>query len=150
MNLPDNVVLETAASNFLIRGPRPMSFDDFVAIDAQTFINLEVGWFEFFHGRAREEDRWADRAPGRVVIHHPLSDFHAPYDWEINNILKTIRVGLMRGNVYIHCLHGVDRTGFVCAKVKLFYGLCTRQAAIEEMLAKGFHTFPYASWIEKL
>jgi protein tyrosine/serine phosphatase len=42
--------------------------------------------------------------------------------------------------VYVHCEHGIDRTGMLIALYRVYYQNWTRQAAYDEMVEKG-HTF---------
>lgn len=133
----------------LRRGPRPVNFVDFLSTGSPVVINLETGFFEWIHGRNGEEDLWAKTA-SRSVIHLPLSDFCVPTEAQVKRFIDLVTGFLCSGNVYVHCLHGVDRTGFMIAKFRILVQGWERERAIEEMLALGFHKFPYKSWIKSL
>jgi protein tyrosine phosphatase (PTP) superfamily phosphohydrolase (DUF442 family) len=78
---------------------------------------------------------------GLDVRYHPIS-------W-IQQILvgpgdKDFRMAVQElfetpGPVFVHCLHGQDRTGLAVACYRLWYGKWTKQAARTEMDAGGFH-----------
>lgn len=133
----------------LYRGARPSSFEEVVALPAMVLICLQAGWFEVLHGKRREEAKWAAEA-GKLLLTLNLSDFHAPEHWQRAAFFNMIEYGRGKGGVYFHCLHGVDRTGFMAAAYRVLVQGWTKEAAIAEMIDLGFHTFPYSSWIEKL
>lgn len=132
----------------LYRGPRPSSSRELSGLNCQTVINLESGWYERLQRVAFEEDWWV--RPGVELKHLPLGDVFPPSDYQIATFIKLVLKGLEHGNVYVHCLHGVDRTGFMCAAYRIKVQGWSPDRAIEEMLALGFHQFPYWFWLRKL
>lgn len=132
-------------------GPRPNTLWEFNNIPAHTFVNLETGAFEWFHGRCFEEDRWAEQY-GRRLIHRPITDWPwaMPDRLELLDIAHFIREEAEWGNVYFHCLHGKDRTGLIRALIRQTQQGWSRALAIAEMYDKGFHRFPYQRWTEVL
>jgi len=44
-----------------------------------------------------------------------------------------------RRPVYVHCLHGQDRTGYTVGKYRVLADRYTKDAAYQEMLSIGFH-----------
>lgn len=135
--------------NFLMRGPRPANEDAIKELKCHTVIDLESGWFEFLHGRAGEEDRWV-KDTDILVRHLPLSDICPPIEYQVRAFLAMVTVGLQRGSVYFHCLHGVDRTGYMAAMYRIRVQGWSPQAAVDEMLKLGFHKLPYYFWIRSL
>lgn len=142
-------LVDSKNGHCLYRGPRPDSLEDLKALNCQTIIDLESGLFEFLNDRAYEEDGWAGQS-GVKIRHLPLSDIFPPTDFEIRAFISMVGRGLDRGSVYVHCLHGVDRTGFMCAAYRILLQGWSPVDAINEMLALGFHKFPYWFWIRKL
>lgn len=128
-------------------GPRPVDYYDFCNIRAKTFINLEEGWFEAFHNRCGEEHRWCEKMD-RNYVHLPQSDLWAPPPKQVYAFLRAARYS--EGPVYFHCLHGVDRTGYMRAAYRILIQGWPREKAINEMIDLGFHMFPYKFWIKSL
>lgn len=52
--------------------------------------------------------------------------------------------------IYVHCKHGVDRTGYVVAAYRCLAQGWDIETAVEEMKRLGFHLFPYYFWIGHL
>jgi protein tyrosine/serine phosphatase len=57
-------------------------------------------------------------------------------------VLKVLRTVEEDGPVLIHCQHGADRTGLVCALYRVVYQGWTKAAALDELQngGFGFHT----------
>lgn len=147
----------------LWRGPRPDSMDELKAIGIQQIINLEVGWFEAFHGKEGQEKEQAFTA--LISYEHcPISDWMFPTKKELDKILDAIRIAssisdsvrtttrLVPGKCYVHCLHGFSRTGLVIASYRVKNQGWPIDKAIQEMLDMGFEVFPYKylGWIDAL
>lgn len=135
----------------LWRGARPgtpegPSWADMKQIGPHRILSLESGWFEATHDELYREDEDA-QANGFTLHHVPLSDF-----WVPSQDALRIALSLMSDSVptYVHCLHGKDRTGYVCAAYRILKQGWTPDAAIAEMLRLGFHRFPYWFWIPSL
>jgi protein tyrosine/serine phosphatase len=47
-----------------------------------------------------------------------------------------------RGPVLVHCHHGADRTGLICALWRILYEGWSRQSAIDELIEGGFGFHP--------
>lgn len=142
-------LVDIRAGNSLFRGPRPKSPEEMRALGCKTLIDLESGWFEFINDRMYEEDRWGQSS--KVIIRHlPLGDFFTPTKSEVDIFLWLVTMGLGRGNVYVHCLHGVDRTGYMIAWYRIRVQGWAPKRAVKEMLDMGFHKFPYYFWIRSL
>ena len=56
--------------------------------------------------------------------------------------MRALQVGLKRGPVLVHCHHGADRTGLICALTRILYQGWSRQSAIDELIEGGFGFHP--------
>ncbi len=144
MNLPPQ--WENVEGN-LWRGPRPTGPD--IISQFKTVINLEEGFFEFFHGEVGEERQWCKDA-GVLFSHLPMSDWCAPAVGDLKDILKYAVSDMQKGPILVHCLHGNDRTGIVIAAYRILINGWTVEKAKNEMYAHGFHRFPYFFWVPVL
>lgn len=141
------IVVDQIGVAKLFRGPRPSQED---LTNVKFDINLEVGWFEFFHGHERQEQDWC-MALNVTYFHKPLSDFTVPSRLAVLSVIDQARYWLFKGqNVLIHCLHGEDRTGICIAAYRIKYQGWTVDRAREEMFSLGFHKFPYEPWADIL
>ena len=52
--------------------------------------------------------------------------------------------------IYVHCLHGVDRTGFVIAAYRMLVQGWTIEKAYQECLDYGHHVYAYWWWKRSL
>jgi len=135
----------------LYRGPRQDCLESLRPYGIKTVVNLEVGYFEWFHHKAKRERRAAERE-GLSYLHNPYDDLGPPSIEKLSSTLVKIRLALKNGPVYFHCLHGVDRTGMVAAAYRMSAQDWTFHKAVEEMKNFGFHQLPYRylGWIEAL
>lgn len=129
-------------SEKLIRGPRPSSYADVVALGCNRVINLETGAYEYFHN----DDYEAEDASRFGVVAHKLrsSDIFPPNTGRVMLCLALIE---LQGRTYLHCLHGKDRTGFICAAYRMEVMGWTFKEAVKEMFDLGFHKWPYIWWV---
>lgn len=138
----------------IYRGPRldtQAQWEELISAGVKTIINLEMGYFDFFHGKVNEEVQ-EHAALGITVIHLQLGDIFAPRGIDLHAIVWLVKYGLQRGSVYVHCLHGVDRTGLAIAMVRRYICGWSQEEAIKEMFDQGFHKFPYLlfGWVKRL
>ena len=56
--------------------------------------------------------------------------------------MRALQAGLRRGPVLVHCHHGADRTGLICALWRILYESWSRQAAIDELIEGGYGFHP--------
>jgi protein-tyrosine phosphatase len=148
-------VVDQIDGHSLMRGARPSSFAEMDSIDALTFINLEEGWFEAIHLRNQEEDMWFLQIESESYVDMdyfaiPMSDIFPPSAAQLKTIVALLQKQLKKGNVYVHCLHGVDRTGMVIAAYDIIAKGRSADVAIKNMLDQGFHKFPYLYWLPTL
>ena len=52
--------------------------------------------------------------------------------------MRELQAGLQRGPVLVHCHHGADRTGLICALWRILYQDWSRQSAIDELIEGGY------------
>ena len=72
-----------------------------------------------------------------------LEEEHIPFKtWrpQEQEVIRFLRVALddRRTPVFVHCQHGADRTGLMCAVYRLVVDNCDKEEAIREMTAGGF------------
>jgi protein tyrosine/serine phosphatase len=56
--------------------------------------------------------------------------------------VRDLRAGMPRGPVLVHCHHGADRTGLICALWRVLYQGWSRQSAIDELIEGGYGFHP--------
>ncbi len=101
-----------------------------------------LGIREILNLRDYHDDK--DEAAGAGLILHQVDlSAHNLNDQDLARALRSIRDA--KGPILIHCQHGADRTGAVCALYRVVYDDWTMDAALEE-LAKGDYGF-HAIWI---
>lgn len=69
-------------------------------------------------------------------IHLPIFPFN-PREASVVDFLKIFANQTLP--VYVHCFHGKDRTGLMCAMYRIVYDGWNKADAITEMKSKGFH-----------
>jgi protein-tyrosine phosphatase len=118
----------------LFRGPRPNSLKELRDAGIETIISLESGVYELFH-----DDEFEREYPSDFGMRHydlPCSDVFPP---EESTVQKAISIALRGNKTYIHCLSGVDRTGFVVAAYQMQVGGRAYRFAYEEWKRMGRH-----------
>ncbi len=81
---------------------------------------------------------------------HPLGAVLPPTIHELNLATIFLANQKKRGvRTYVHCKHGVDRTGLVVAAYRVIWQDWTPKAAAEECLAEGMHKI-YLPWLVQL
>lgn len=139
----------------IFRGPRltdPEQYRELKAKGVGMILNLERGYWEWFHGRVNEEVMRA-RFASLTPLHLQLGDLLPPSWNELLTAAGLVRDAVYQGTgVYIHCLHGVDRTGMVSAMVQRQLFGWDKEKCITEMFSLGFHRFPYEAlgWVKRL
>jgi protein tyrosine/serine phosphatase len=68
--------------------------------------------------------------------HIPMKTWH-PTEEQVVRFLQIV-ADKNRGPVFVHCKHGADRTGTMCAIYRLAVDGWTKQQALDEMTAGGF------------
>jgi protein tyrosine/serine phosphatase len=73
---------------------------------------------------------------GMVVINIPMSGISRPAPADLLKAVKIIENQDTRP-IYVHCLHGRDRTGFVIAAFEIVHNGWTVEEAYQEAVDKG-------------
>ena len=71
-----------------------------------------------------------------LVLHQVASDADKIGDVEVVSALRVIKQA--KGPVLVHCWHGSDRTGTVCAMYRIVFNHWSKEDAINEMVNGGF------------
>lgn len=132
-------------SDKLYRGPRPTSSNDIyeIAKVCKTFINLESGVYEHFHNDFYEY--FSDR--NVMLVRIRCSDIFPPTRLAVERFLAVVTCNF---GSYVHCRHGKDRTGFMCAVYRMQVDGWSYKESVAEMFSLGFHKFPYLWWLREL
>ena len=119
-------------SDTLYRGAQPEQegFAELKKMGIKTVVNL----------RTFNSDRDQCKEAGLDYVKISMQAWEGEDD-EIIDFLKIVS-DPDRQPVFVHCLHGADRTGTVCAIYRLAIENWTKEQAIEEMTrgGYGFHT----------
>ncbi len=97
-----------------------------------TIINLRE------EATAIEAERVFVESIGLQYISIPLRPFDIPTTESIEKFLILIHEKNHQP-FFIHCLHGMDRTGLMVGLYRMKYSDWTYERTVEEMLSRGFH-----------
>jgi tyrosine-protein phosphatase SIW14 len=129
----------------LYRGARPghVGMEALAALGVKTSLDLENT------GSAIADEIQEGKTFGINVITKPMSGFFKPSDQKVNDILE-IMENPANYPIYVHCLHGQDRTGLIVGLYRVLHEGWEPRAAYGEMLSIGFHKalFPLNSYFE--
>ncbi len=127
--LPNYFIVEDSA---LHRGGQPSSsgLKQLTKNGIKTIINLRLGKFS----RQAVKEYVQDKVR---IVHIPFSPF-APKDHIMIDVLKIILNPDYRP-AFVHCFHGADRTGAVCAIYRIIVQNWDKERAILEMKKRGLH-----------
>lgn len=81
---------------------------------------------------------------GLKLHYHPLSIFDQWFHLSNDDVFSAV-ADIKPGTV-IHCEHGEDRTGLICAVYRVTHDHWTKAQAEKEMIANGFHKEELALW----
>lgn len=133
----------------LYRGSRPSNYAELVAEGITRTVDLESGMYEKLHNDDYELND--GKAFGIEKKHIPCSDITPPSKKQVNEFLDFVAMGditaLPPAVTYVHCLHGKDRTGFMCAAYRMKVMGWSYKDAVKEMFEMGFHKAPYIWWV---
>lgn len=131
--LKDDLPNFNKVSDVLYRGGQPLGegFYRLKHLGIKTVVNL----------RAVDTDQFHITAAGLNYIHISFRP-HLPRDSDVIQFLKIMKT-TENHPVYIHCYHGSDRTGMLCAVYRIFFQGWHKDKAIYEMIhgGYGFHVF---------
>lgn len=121
-----------AVNDTFYRGGRPSlpGIQELAEKGVKTIIHLCTGNIYLKRHRLQAYDQFN-------VIHIPFY----PY-WPTDEIAITFLQEVLNpknGPTYVHCFHGVDRTGLMCAIYRVIVQGWPKEKAIEEMKKKGLH-----------
>lgn len=119
------------------RGPAPKHPVDVAeqwTYNVHTVIDLE-------HDGNNRELEWL-RARGMIRLTIEMRALLPPHKEDVELALQLIDA-YKCGGVYLHCLSGVDRTGFVVASYRIHAQNWTKKAAVKEMREMGMHFWFY-------
>lgn len=104
------------------------SYSDFRALE-------KFGIREVLNLRNRNSDD--DEAKGtKITLHRVKMKAHSVNEDQLIKALRIIKN--RRGPIVVHCHHGSDRTGAVCAMYRIVFQNVPKQKAIHEMTEGGF------------
>lgn len=129
-------------SGRLIRGARPKSCQDLVQLGCTTIINLQSGAYDLTHSDVYESE--LPRSFGLNSFKIRCSDITPPTDEQVKQFLHIVNTNSV---TYVHCLHGKDRTGFMCAVYRMRVCGWSYKDAVREMFSFGFHKASYLWWV---
>jgi protein tyrosine/serine phosphatase len=130
----------------IYRGPRPDELNELRSLKIRTILNLED------NSEAVRRESEAAEELGMVMINIPMSQISRP---KTADLLRAVQIIEDRDThpIYVHCLHGRDRTGFVIAAYNMVHNGWTLERAYQEALDKGHNKWFYESilgWKESL
>ena len=120
---------------------------------AQGMKNLkEMGIETVVNLRSFHSDRDEIGTTGLGYEHVYMKAWH-PESKEVSRFLQIVS-NTKRTPILVHCLHGADRTGTMCALYRVAVDGWTKEEAIQEMTEGGFNFHPIfdnlPEWIEEL
>ena len=127
--LPNYFIVDDKA---LYRGGQPSTagLKELTQKGIKTIINLRLGNFNEKVIQEYKEDRIR-------MIHLPFSP-NDPQDSIMIEFLK-ILINPCSRPAFVHCFHGADRTGAVCAIYRIIVQNWDKERAIAEMKKRGLH-----------
>lgn len=132
----------THVSRNCFRGSRPRDLMNLrIDFRIDTIIDLETGIYELFDGVLPQ----FPPDYGMSYYHMPCSDIVPPNDLFVAKAIDLMAD--MNRRTFIHCLSGVDRTGYVCALYRVIIDKWKTVDAIAEWKRLGRH--PWYFWWEK-
>lgn len=133
------------------RGPRPTDLRQLrVDYHIDTIIDLESGVYDVVQVYSETYFENVLQFPSDFGInyyHMPCSDFTPPKEIFVKKAIELMAD--VDRHVFIHCLSGVDRTGFVCAAYRMRVQGWTYKAARAEWISVGRHPW-YFYWEHEL
>lgn len=115
-------------SDALYRGAQPEAkgFQSLKALGVRTVINL----------RASHSDLDDMAGMGMTYVAIPMKTWQPKEE----DVVRFLQVATVASNapVFVHCRHGADRTGLMCAMYRVFVCGWAKEEAIREMTEGGF------------
>ena len=98
--------------------------------ELQTFGIKEVLNLRFWHSD-KDEAMETD-----IILHRVKMNAHHIENEDVVKALKIIKN--RQGNILIHCKHGADRTGVICAMYRIIFQNWSKEDALDELKNGGF------------
>ena len=130
-------------TDMLFRGPRPddADYDRLLVLGVKAVINLEDNDTAICTARLRARRR------GMIWHSEPLSEIWRPHPSDLRFIVDLIQSENGRGNkVFVHCLHGQDRTGYAIAAYRMLVQGWSFEQAYKEAKDMG-HKWWFAPYL---
>lgn len=118
----------------IYRGGQPTSLSDYQYLKSVGVKNV----LKLNSDSENDENSWA-ASTGMNIMYIPLSGLFEPSTGDMNRI-ESILADSTEQPLYVHCLHGEDRTGLAIGLYRVKHEGWTAQAAHDEMTNLGFHT----------
>lgn len=128
--LPNLLMLGTE----LWRGGQPQ-YEGFIELKdkgIKTIVNLRE------EPSIITEERALVRELGMEFVSIPLRPFDIPDDRSVDQFLELMQ-DAKNHSAFVHCLHGMDRTGIICAIYRMSAHDWSFENAYQEMITMGFH-----------
>lgn len=127
----------------LYRGGQPSDeqFKELAALGIKTVVSLRSGKLT-----ASLERQVVERL-GMCFVHFPFTYFNIPRENEIESLFDLLE-DTSKLPIFVHCLHGADRTGLMIALYRIQRMNWNLTGAYNEMKSFGFHAFrlPHFKW----
>ena len=120
----------------IYRGPRLDDLSELQSLKVRTILNLEDS------SEAVQKESETARKLGITMISIPMSQIFRPRQSDLLLAVKTLEDRRLYP-IYVHCLRGRDRTGFVIAAYKILHEGWTVEKAYEEAVENGHNTWFY-------
>ena len=133
-------------SEGIYRGPRLADLNELESLKIHTILNLED------NSEAIQKESETAEHLGMVMINIPMSRISRPKPSDLLKAVKIIEDQVSRP-IYVHCLHGRDRTGFVIAADKIIHHGWSVDKAYQEAVDNGHNRWFYdfiLGWKESL
>jgi protein tyrosine/serine phosphatase len=133
-------------SEGIYRGPRLDDLNELQSLKIHTILNLED------NSEAVQRESETARQLGMVMINIPMSEITRP---KPADLLRAVQIVEDQNTypIYVHCLHGRDRTGFVIASYKIVHNGWALEEAYQEAVDNGHNRWFYdliLGWKESL
>lgn len=119
--------LHCLVPNWLYRSAQPTG-------DGITNLQSQLGINTIINLRALHPD--PEAPPGIVNVNREMNAWHIETE-DVVTVLKAV-TGQFRAPYLIHCLHGADRTGVMCAMYRVVVEGWSREEALDELRNGGF------------
>ena len=122
----------------IYRGPRPDDLSELQALKIRTILNLED------NAEAAKRESEAAKRLGIAMVNIPMSEIFRPNPADL---LRAVDIIENEGShpIYVHCLHGRDRTGFVIAAYRIIHQGWDVGRAYQEAVDGGHNRWFYDS-----